>query len=202
VTVLGVQSMQLTPPNTTADAPLMQQEYGGSGAESDDSITLKGLPASQLNQCGSSMVVVDANQIGLVLEVVFPATAPAASERIDGMVITTNTSSATVTGSTMSDPAITLAQDGMTVWHSNGPEGYVATPVDLAPGASMEFPASFEPVRCGPEDELLEEFRPDLPPAGAGSYEISAAVNFLSDETTGTTEAYLITGPGLPITLE
>ena len=33
VTVLGVQSMQLGPSTTSADAPVMQQEYGDSGSE-------------------------------------------------------------------------------------------------------------------------------------------------------------------------
>ena len=95
-------------------------------------------------------------------------------------------------------PAITLAQDGITVWHTNGPTDLVVTAVELAPGEAMEFPASFEPVRCEPEDEIGEAFRSDLPPAGAGSYEISAALDFSSDQVTATTEAFLVTGPGMP----
>ena len=66
----------------------------------------------------------------------------------------------------------------------------------------MQFPASFEPVRCEPEDDALEAFRPDLPPVGTGSYEVSAAVDFSSDQVTETTEAFLVTGPPMPITLE
>jgi hypothetical protein len=203
VTVLGVQSMQLGPSTTSADAPVMQQEYGESGPESEDSMTtLKGQTAAGINECGASGVVVDVNSIGLVLDVVFPATASAASESIDGTVIMTNITSETVTGSALGAPAITLTQDGITVWHTNGPADLSVTAVDLAPGEAMEFPASFEPRRCAPEDEIGEAFRPDLPPAGPGSYEISAALDFSSDQVTGTTEAFLITGLDMPITLE
>ncbi len=66
----------------------------------------------------------------------------------------------------------------------------------------MQFPASFEPVRCDPEDEALEAFRPGLPPVGSGSYELSAAIDFSSDMPTETTELDLVTGPRMPITLE
>jgi hypothetical protein len=66
----------------------------------------------------------------------------------------------------------------------------------------MEFPATFEPVRCAPEDEDLEAFRPDLPAAGAGTYQISAALDFSSDQITATTEAFLVSGPPMPIVLE
>ena len=203
ITVLGVQSLQLGPSTTSGEAPAMQEQSGDSGTEADDSmITLKGATAAEINECGASGITLDVNSIGLVLDVVFPATASAASERIDGTVIMTNITSETVTGSALGTPAITLAQDGITVWHTNGATDLSVTAVELAPGEAMEFPASFEPVRCEPEDERLEAFRPDLPPAGAGTYQISAVLDFSSDQLTGTTEAFLITGPGMPITLE
>ena len=204
VTVLGVQSMQLGQPITTADAPAMQQESGdaATGEAEDSTLSLKRAPANLLNLCGAPVAASEPNFVGLVLDVVFPAAVPAESERIDGTVIMTNTTTETVTGSTLANPAITLAQDGITVWHTNGPADMSATAVDLAPGASMEFAASFEPLRCAPEDENGEAFRPDLPPAGPGTYEISAALDFSSDQLTETTEAFLVTGPGMPITLE
>lgn len=201
VTVLGVQSMQVATPNS-ADTLMLQEDDAGSAEDGDDMFATKIAPADRLNLCGAPVAESVPSAVGLVLDVVFPATAPAASDRIDGLVIMTNTTTATVTGSTLVDPAITLSQDGITVWHTNGPTDLVATRVDLAPGASMQFAASFEPVRCEPEDDALEAFRPDLPPAGAGNYEVSAAVDFSSDQMTETTEAFLVTGPPMPITLE
>ena len=204
VTVLGLQSVQFGQPQTTADSPMSQEssDSDGSGGADDSAYSTKRAPADQLNLCGNPVADVGPNDVGLVLDVVFPATAPAASEHIDGIVIMTNTTTATVTGSTLANPAITLSQNGITVWHTNGPTDLVATMVDLAPGASMEFPASFEPVRCEPEDDALEAFRADLPLAGAGTYELSAALDFSSNEVTATTEAFLVTGPRMPITLE
>jgi hypothetical protein len=142
------------------------------------------------------------SQFGLVLDVVFPAAVPAASGRIDGLVIMTNTSSEQVTGSTFTTPAVTLSQDGIVVWHTNGATDANATAVDLAPGASLQYAASFDPVRCSPEDDALEAFPADLPLAGAGSYELSAAIDFSPDVPTATTELDLVTGPRTPITLE
>ena len=203
VTVLGIQSVQLNQPQSTADAPFLQEssDSDGSGEAEDSTFSTKRAPADQLNLCGAPVAEAESSSVGLVLDVVFPATAPAASERIDGIVIMTNTTTETVTGATQVNPAITLSQDGITVWHTNGPTDLVATMVDLAPGASMQFPASFEPVRCEAQDEELEAFRADLPPAGAGAYEVSAALDFSSDAA-ATPDLLLVTGPRMPITLE
>jgi hypothetical protein len=208
VTVLGLQSLNL-PPQQAADAPLSQESsQSGPSREADDS-ALSGMraPALQLNLCGQPVADVEPNGFGLVVEVVFPATASASAERIDGNVIVTNQSTEPVTGTALTDPAITLAQDGITVWHTNGPTDSIGTRVDLAPGASMKFPASFEPVRCAPGDDALEAFRPDLPSVGAGTYQVSAALDFLSDQVgsdqvTETSETFPVSGPGMPIVLE
>ena len=204
VTVLGVQSLDLGGPVTTADAPMSQEssDSDAGSAQDESAFSTKRAPAEKLNLCGGPVTDFEPNFIGLVLDVVFPATAPASSERIEGIVIMTNDTTETVTGSTLVDPTITLSQDGVTLWHSNGATDLVATPVDLAPGASMQFTASFEPVRCEAEDDALDAFRPNLPPVGAGTYELSAALDFSSDQVTATPEAFLITGPRMPITLE
>ena len=203
VAVLGVQSMQVIPPVTTADAPMLEDGSGGDAGEADDSaFSTKRAPADKLNLCGEPVADAIPSQFGLVLDVVFPASAPAAANSIDGIVIMTNTGTEQVTGSTFTTPAITLSQDGVVLWHTNGPTDTSGTVVDLAPGASMQFPASFEPVRCEPEDDALEAFRPGLPPAGSGSFELSAAIDFSSDVPTATGELDLVTGPRMPITLE
>jgi hypothetical protein len=207
VTVLGLQTVQFAPSPTALDAPTTQEsstdsDSGEGGAAEDSTFSTKRAPATMLNRCGEPLAEVGPSEFGLVLDVVFPAAAPASSDRIDGVVIMTNTGSEHVTGSTGATPAITLSREGLALWHTNGPVDASATIVDLAPGASMQFAASFEPVRCEAEDDALETFRADLPPVGAGSYELSAAIDFSPDVPTATTELDLVTGPRMPITLE
>ncbi len=204
VTVLGVQSLNLGGPVTTANAPMSQEssDSDSGGAAEDSAFSTKRGPAEKLNLCGGPVAEYEPNFVGLVLDVVFPATAPATAERIEGIVIMTNETTEPVTGTTTTTPAITLSQNGVTLWHTNGPTDMVATVVDLAPGASMQFPATFEPVRCEAEDETTDAFRPGLPPVGAGAYELSAALDFASDQVTETPDLWLITGPRMPITLE
>ena len=114
----------------------------------------------------------------------------------------TNTSAEPVRGTTYTVPAVILSQDGIVVWHTNGAVDANAIVVDLEPGASMQYSAWFEPVRCTADDETFEAFPAGLPPAGAGSYELSAAIDFAPDVPTATTELDLVTGPRMPIVLE
>jgi hypothetical protein len=204
-TVLGLQSVQFgTGAEDTALAPISQEseDSGGSGDAEDSAFSTKRAPASELNLCGGPLAEVAPSQFGLVLDVVFPAAVPAESERVDGLVIMTNSGAEHVTGSTFTVPAVTLSQDGVVVWHTNGATDAGATVVDLAPGESLQYAASFEPVRCTPEDDALEAFPTGLPPAGAGSYELSAAIDFSPDVPTATSELDLVTGTRSPITLE
>jgi hypothetical protein len=101
-----------------------------------------------------------------------------------------------VTGYTAASPAITLAQNGVVIWHSNGPMIEMAREVTLAPGESLDYAAAFSPVICGVEDDLGESFRDGLPEAPAGDYQVSAAIDLMGDFN-----ADLITGPSQTITL-
>jgi len=116
---------------------------------------------------------------------------------VDGIVTMTNEGTETVSGTTASSAAITLSQDGIVLWHSNGPTNMMAAVVDLAPGESMEYAASFVPVVCTVDDDLAESFRDDLPAAPAGEYQVSAAIDLSTDSS-----AELITGPASTITLD
>jgi hypothetical protein len=91
----------------------------------------------------------------------------------------------TVTGTTAASPVMTVTQHGTVVWHSNGPTIMLATMVDLAPGRSMDYRASFTPVLCGAGDDKPEGFPDDLPPLRAGDFQVSALleVNRGSDKT-------------------
>jgi len=171
---------------------------GEDAGDAADGGAIEPAPASTLNPCGGSIATV-APSAGLVLETRFAPSVPADGQSVDGVVTLTNTGTERITGTTAATPAITLSQDGDVLWHSNGPMIMMVVEVDLAPGDSLEYPASFTAVQCGEEDEASESFRDDLPALGAGSYELSAAIDFLAADGS---RMPTVTGPRSPITLD
>lgn len=200
VLVVGIQAA--LPSQQPSIATLQQPAAGpaaesaASGAASDSAV--KRAPADKLNLCGGSLADVAPSGTGLQLDVAFPATAPVDSAVVEGTVHLTNTGAERVTGTTASSPAITLSQEGIVLWHSNGPVTLSAFVVDLAPGESADYRASFVPVRCDVSDDESESFRADLPPLPAGIYDLSAAIDFIPDVPTTDrpdTSVALVTGP-------
>ena len=166
--------------------------------------TLKRAPADRLNLCTGTLTEVAPSFYGLRLDVAFPAQAPAGADPVDGTVRLTNTSATRVTGSTGATPAITLSQDGVVLWHSNGPTIMSLAVVDLEPGASMEYRASFTPVRCEVDDDLGPSFRDGLRAVPAGVYDLSAAIDFTADTSMlqpEIPELDLVSGPLSQITI-
>ena len=152
-------------------------------------------PADRINLCGGAVADVAPNEDGLELTVEFPDAAVGAST-VDGTVILTNTGSQQVTGYTAATAAITLSKDNVVLWHSNGPTILSITDVDLAPGESLRYPASFSPVVCSVDDDLAESFDADLPAVPAGQYQLGAAIDLTTAESTD-----LVTGPTSTVTL-
>ena len=74
-----------------------------------------------------------------------------------------NTGTERAVGWTGARPAVTVSENGITVWHSNGPVIQLAVEIDLDPGESMDLPATLMTVRCDTVDEESESFREDLP---------------------------------------
>jgi len=73
----------------------------------------------------------------------------------------------------------------------------MAVDVNLAPGESLEYLASFQPVVCGVEDDMAESFGQKLPPLPSGDYEVSAAIDVIGESATE-----LVTGPASTVTLK
>ncbi|WP_394768833.1 hypothetical protein [Lacisediminihabitans sp.] len=177
-----------------AAAPeIAQGDQGIQGAQG-----IKRAPAEKLNLCGAELAQVAPNAAGLVLTADFPD-ASASAESVPGTVTLTNTGSTHVRGTTAASPAITLSRDGITLWHSNGPMIAMAAVVDLEPGASMTYRATLAPVTCGAEDDSAESFRTDLPHVAPGVYQVSAAIDLVSEGDTVTND--LVTGPLGSVTL-
>lgn len=198
VTVLAVQT-QYTAPATMSAGETADQ----SAPASPEMSTLKRAPADRINFCAGALADLAGSQYGLQLDVLSPANAPAGAGGVPVTVRLTNTSSARVTGFTPSSPAITLSQNGIVLWHSNGPTDLSLVAVDLGPGESLDYSATFEPVRCEVADDEAESFRPDLPVVEPGEYGLSALIDFTADASMAqlTTELDLVSGPVALLTL-
>lgn len=186
-----------------APAPGAPFSDGGPSIAQGDGATggIAQAPANKINLCEGTLAEVAQSPIGLELTPVFPAAAASGSDVIEGAVVMTNVGGSRVVGTTGARPAITLSRDSTVLWHSNGFTTMIAVEVDLEPGESMEYPVTFEPVRCQVQDDTQESFRIDLPPVGAGTYELSAAIDFVPDSATAMVDN-LVTGPRTSIVLE
>lgn len=167
----------------------------GGAATAPEGSQITRAPAEKLNLCGGTLADVAPSATGLVLTADFPDAASGATP-VQGSVTMTNTGSARIAGYTAASPAVTLSRDGIVIWHSSGPMIALAAEIDLEPGASYVYPASFTPVVCGVEDDAAGELRADLPAAPAGQYQVSAAIDFI-----GSSPTELVTGPSSTITL-
>ena len=158
-------------------------------------------PADKINLCGGALADVARNAGGLILRTNFAA-ADASADRITGTVTLTNSGSERISGTSAATPAITLSKDGVVLWHSNGPMIAMAAVVDLAPGASLSYQASFRPVACAVDDDGAGSFRSDLPHVAAGQYQVSAALDLSRQNADGSVlRTDLVTGPVSEVTL-
>jgi hypothetical protein len=202
--VLGVQTLAMQQqPMTASTLDQSAEDSGGAAPESSETF-MKRAAADELNQCAGPVAETVPSFSGLQLDVAFPEVAPVGGA-VAGSVTLTNSSPARVIGTTASRPAITLSQNGIVLWHSNGAVDFSAVVVDLEPGQSLTYAASFEPVRCEAQDDLAEAFRADLPAVPPGEYELSAAIDFSPDPSMPQQQTQgldLITGPREPITLQ
>lgn len=167
------------------------QSLGDAGPGTDGTLT---------SRCGAASVAIAPNPLGLVLTPVFPTSAAADGQRVTGTVTLTNSGTSRAVGSTAVQPVITLSRDGITVWHSNGAVADLGRLVDLDPGQSMTYSASFTPVVCSPEDEAGYQFRANLPKFDAGTVTLTATIQFIPEGAT-TAEGVIVSGPPETITL-
>jgi hypothetical protein len=174
---------------------------GTAEAPSADDTAFVGMPsAPNLNSCGAPVVDLPSTN-GLVLEVT-PVSAAAEAASIPIEVTLRNDGTDTMVGVTASQPVVTFSRDGVVLWHTAGIHDSSGVLVDLEPGESMTYVTSFEPLICTPDDEAdadADGLREDLPAAGAGSYRLSAAIDFIPDDATAAT--ILVTGPSAPVDL-
>ena len=153
-------------------------------------------PAQKVNLCSGPLAELAPASNGLVLTVA-PVEAAASDRSIPATVTLTNTGATAFSGSASPYPILTLSRDGIVLWHSNGSVPSLAAIVELAPGASMSFATTFEPLVCGVADDERTTFRRDLPAAGPGSYGLSAILEVSANDGTSVVAG----GPAAAVTL-
>jgi hypothetical protein len=167
-------------------------------AESGEADALLRVTADQLNLCAAPLAEVPPAPEGLELTIA-PIDAPADAVSIETIVTLVNNGPTAVRGTTPGSPSLTLSQEGVVLWHSNGPAPMITVEVNLEPGESLQYAASFQPVRCGAADDLVAEgFPPGLPPVGPGNYGLSAAIDLTQLDGSAVT---LVTGTPTPVVL-
>ena len=203
VTVLAVQVTQVDQPVTMTAGEAFDSSAPAPELAPDVQAN-KRAPADRINLCTGTLAEVAPSQYGLQLDVTAPAAASVGTAPVPVTVRLTNTSDREVIGLTPSSPAITLSQAGTVLWHSNGPTDLLLVSVDLVPGASVDYQASMTPVRCGVEDDVAGAFRTDLPALEAGTYELSALMDFTADPSMEQqiSELDLVSGPVSTVRLD
>jgi len=203
VSVLAVQVTQANQPVTMTAGEAFDSSAPAPELAPDVQ-AIKRAPADRINLCTGTLAEVAPSQYGLQLDVTAPAAASVGTTPVPVTVRLTNTSDREVIGLTPVSPAITLSRAGTVLWHSNGPTDLSLVSVDLVPGASVDYQASMTPVLCGVEDDLADAFRTDLPALDAGSYELSALIDFTADPSMGReiSELDLVSGPVSTVILD
>lgn len=214
--VAGVGALALVLPLTLGIGGAGLSAAGGSAADEagagDDASTLKSdaeesssaLSVPIFPVCGAPLTEAAPDPDGLVLRVA-PVGAHAGAERITTTVTLTNEGDTEVAGITGMSARLTFAGDGKVLWFDNEPHFLVGMGLDLQPGESKSFPATFRPVVCDPSDDVrtAEGFPPDLPSAPPGDYTLTATLDLVSPgDGTGENTNRQITGPATAISLQ
>jgi len=187
---LGVGALNGLVPNdltaadsaSTAEEPAIElggddDTSGGTMADGESALA----PDWMQNPCGSTPVTpADVPDIGLRMEVDFPTVAPTGTGVIMGTVRVTNVGTEPVSGLFSATPAITLASQGVTVWHTSVRSDRSPEAIVLAPGDSRSFEAELRPLACtiGDEGRAGDE---ELDPLRPGDYAVSAVVDVTLD---------------------
>jgi len=171
---------------TAADAPTSFQSAESGDASRDaaedgaaDEAAGQALVAPELvNRCGAPVTApTDAATSPLAVAVDAP-TAPVqpGTSILVGMTVT-NTGTTVVSGTIDAAP-LTVADAGITVWHSGPGDEFPPRPISLSPGESTTLEGAFQTRFCDEDDELGGILRPDLPGLEPGDYGVGVVLSF------------------------
>lgn len=185
VVVLGVTTLpsMLPSQNGAADSSVMSTAPESMLGEAGGDTETQHFGARELTPrlCGAPTAPTGPNPAGLMLSVDFPDSSPTGAHTVAGTVSVTNTGASRVSGTTVLQPAIAVSRDGMTVWHSDGVPASGSARIDLDPGESHPYDASFTAVTCTPHEGTGERSPSNRAPLMAGPYEVRAEIVFVPD---------------------
>jgi hypothetical protein len=181
VGVLGTVAVVAIP---RAD-PAVQMTAEDAGAGSDEAATSPYADEDALawtpDTCGAPATEpVGAGSLGLAITV---ASVDASAERVPVMLTLRNDGPERIAGAIGSQPSLSLALDGIVVWHSDATAEASGAVVDLAPGESTTWETYVDLVVCGSEDDLvMDGSQNDMPAAPPGVYEVRAVLVVTTDD--------------------
>lgn len=168
-------------PTTLQSAELSpgQAEDGGDRGAADD---LRFMAPEQVNRCGAPVAVpTDAATSPLTVTVEVPPGPVEPGTTNPATVRVTNAGTEVVSGSLGGFAPITVAESGITVWHSGPGEG-PARQISLVPGQSTVLEGTFETRFCAEGDDLGGGLPARLPGLEPGEYGVSAIVPFTTPD--------------------
>lgn len=159
-------------------SPSQAEQSGDAGAATDERF----MAPEQVNRCGTPVAApTDAATSPLTVTVERPATPVQPGTTNSATIRVTNTGTDVVSGSLGEFAPITVAESGVTVWHS-GPDGGALRQVSLAAGESIVLEGAFETRFCSESEDLGGGLPADLPGLESGEYGLSAVVTFTSPD--------------------
>jgi hypothetical protein len=129
-------------------------------------------PIDRLNPCGAPPAAANSPSADGLAITVSAVTALDSGGAGQATVTLTNTAGTAYRGELFAGPALTIAGE-VTQWHTSALEP-VRTPLELAPGASIEFTATLRALHCVDDAALTDPG--ELPALAPGAYRLSAAV--------------------------
>jgi hypothetical protein len=187
VAVVGVLGTAIFVGGPLADrAVMMTAEDAGAGSDggSEESATAPFADDDTLrwtpDACGApvtELVSSDGLTLEMSIETIFEP-----EERIPVQVTLHNDGPEPLVGVTSPWPHVSLARDGLVVWHTYSTQEAIGQVVDLAPGESVTFESYVDRVICRTEDDLvMHDPQNDMPTAPPGRYELRAVVVVATD---------------------
>lgn len=185
VGVLGTAVVVATP--LGAPSQIMSAEDAGGGADGSDEGAILA-PESDADArtwlpeaCGEP--VADAvSSDGLALELSIEASVEP-GERIPVQVTLRNDGPTPVVATSSPWPHVSLARDGLVVWHTYQTQEAIGYSIDLAPGESTTLEGYVDTLICRSEDDLVMDGpQNDMPAATPGQYEVRAVLAMTAND--------------------
>jgi hypothetical protein len=175
---LGARDVLMSAEDTGAGADGAGEAVTESGdAPSLDEDALKWMP----DACGAP-VTDPVSSDGLTLEMSVETVADG-EDRVPVTVTLRNDGAEPLVGTSSPWPYVSLARDGVVVWHTYDTQEDIGYLVDLAPGESTTLETYVDLLACRSDDDLVMDGpQNDMPAAPPGEYEVRAVLVVTTDD--------------------